>query len=169
MNTTIVTTPIGDLGIFTDAQGVVLAAGWEPLELLAARVLPHLDMSGIVAVDDVPGVNDAMQRYLAGDVAALHDVRVHQRGGPFTQRAWRGLRAIAPGTVATYTELAAASGNPAAVRAAGSACATNGIAPFVPCHRVVRSDGSLGGYRFGLVAKRWLIQHERAHAGPGPR
>jgi methylated-DNA-[protein]-cysteine S-methyltransferase len=70
------------------------------------------------------------------------------------------MRAIAPGSTATYAELAAAAGSPTAVRAAGSACARNLVAPFVPCHRVLRSGGTLGGYYYGLDAKRVLLAHE---------
>jgi methylated-DNA-[protein]-cysteine S-methyltransferase len=60
----------------------------------------------------------------------------------------------------TYTEFAARAGRPAAVRAAAQACARNAAALFVPCHRVLRLDGSLGGFRWGLPVKRWLIDHE---------
>jgi methylated-DNA-[protein]-cysteine S-methyltransferase len=60
----------------------------------------------------------------------------------------------------SYTELAAKAGRPEAVRAAASACARNAAALFVPCHRVLRSDGSLGGFRWGTTVKRWLLEHE---------
>ena len=66
----------------------------------------------------------------------------------------------------TYTEYAAKAGRPLAVRAAAAACARNAAALFVPCHRVVRTDGGLGGFRWGLPVKRWLLAHE-AGAGGG--
>ena len=73
------------------------------------------------------------------------------------------LAATVPaGSTATYAELAAAAGSPAAVRAAGSACARNLLAPFVPCHRVLRTGGALGGYRYGLAVKDELLRHEGA-------
>ena len=72
---------------------------------------------------------DAVRRYADGDLGALDAVAVDQPGGPFTQRAWQVMRTIAPGSTLTYAELAQAAGNPAAVRAAGSACARNLIAP----------------------------------------
>ena len=68
----------------------------------------------------------------------------------------------AAGAPVSYTEYAAKSGRPAAVRAAASACARNAAAMFVPCHRVLRNDGSLGGFRWGLPVKRWLLDHETA-------
>ena len=67
-----------------------------------------------------------------------------------------------PGRTVSYTQLAAQAGNPRAPRAAGAACAYNLIAPVVPCHRALRSDGSLGGYYYGLDRKTWLLRHEGA-------
>jgi methylated-DNA-[protein]-cysteine S-methyltransferase len=122
----------------------------------------------VVAPDDVAdhptldGVVRAVERYAAGDLSALDGVPVEQPGGPFFQQAWAAMRAIPAGTTTTYTELAAAAGSPMAVRAAGSACARNLVAPFVPCHRVLRTGGLLGGYYFGLDVKRALLTHEGA-------
>jgi len=70
------------------------------------------------------------------------------------------LRSVAPGEPVTYTELAAMAGRPDAARAAASACARNACGLFVPCHRVVRTGGGLGGYRYGLGVKQWLLDHE---------
>src|SRR5207342_3389453 len=100
--------------------------------------------------------------YVAGDLAALDAVPVRQPGGPFLQEAWRVMRQIPAGTTWTYAELAAKAGRPSAVRAAGGACAHNLVAPFVPCHRVLRTGGSLGGYYYGLDVKQWLLTHEGA-------
>jgi len=72
------------------------------------------------------------------------------------------MRTIPAGRTWTYARLAAEAGRPTAVRAAGSGCARNLLAPIVPCHRVVRSGGGLGGYFYGLDVKRWLLQHESA-------
>jgi methylated-DNA-[protein]-cysteine S-methyltransferase len=85
---------------------------------------------------------------------------VDQPGGTFRQAAWKAMRAVPPGEVITYAELAARAGNPGAVRAAGSACAQNRVAPIVPCHRIVRTGGGLGGYYYGLPVKEWLLAHE---------
>src|SRR5690606_27330929 len=116
---------------------------------------------------DLPGeVADAVARYTAGDVGALDRVPVRQPGGPFVQAVWEAMRDIGAGGTISYTELAARAGRPTAVRAAASACARNLVAPFVPCHRVVRSDGTLGGYAYGLAVKAALLEHERTHARP---
>lgn len=83
------------------------------------------------------------------------------RGTAFQQRVWAALRAIPPGATVSYSELAQRIGAPAAVRAVASACAANTLAVAVPCHRVVRTDGSLSGYRWGVARKRALLDRER--------
>jgi AraC family transcriptional regulator of adaptative response/methylated-DNA-[protein]-cysteine methyltransferase len=82
------------------------------------------------------------------------------RGTPFQRRVWDALRAIAPGSTASYAEIAHRIGQPAAVRAVARACAANPIAVAVPCHRVVRQDGGLSGYRWGVERKRALLGRE---------
>jgi len=81
---------------------------------------------------------------------------------------WRALQKIPLGKTASYTEIAAALGRPKAVRAVAQACAANKVALLVPCHRVIRSDGELGGYRWGLERKRALLARERAAVVPEP-
>jgi AraC family transcriptional regulator, regulatory protein of adaptative response / methylated-DNA-[protein]-cysteine methyltransferase len=87
-------------------------------------------------------------------------------GTPFQQRVWAALRAIPSGCTITYAELAARVGVPGAVRAVAGACAANPIAILVPCHRVLRTDGSLSGYRWGVERKRALLQRENATPAP---
>ena len=82
-------------------------------------------------------------------------------GTAFQQRVWQALRAIPPGATATYGEVARGLGEPRAVRAVARACGANPLAVAVPCHRVVRSDGSLSGYRWGVERKRELLRRER--------
>lgn len=82
------------------------------------------------------------------------------RGTAFQHRVWEALREIPPGNTATYSEIAERIGMPKAVRAVAAACAANKIAVAIPCHRVVRSDGSLSGYRWGVARKRTLLERE---------
>lgn len=82
------------------------------------------------------------------------------QGTAFQQRVWRALQAIPPGTTASYAEVAKRLGNPSAARAVAQACASNAIAVAIPCHRVVRSDGGISGYRWGLTRKRALLERE---------
>jgi len=82
------------------------------------------------------------------------------KGTAFQEACWKALREIPPGETRSYADIAAAAGNPRAVRAAGSANARNNVAVLIPCHRVIRSDGDLGGYAYGLDIKRELLKRE---------
>ncbi|MFV0296228.1 MAG: methylated-DNA--[protein]-cysteine S-methyltransferase, partial [Hyphomicrobiaceae bacterium] len=88
------------------------------------------------------------------------DLPLDVRGTAFQHRVWQALRDIPVGTTATYSEIAERIGMPKAVRAVAAACAANKIAVAIPCHRVVRNDGSLSGYRWGVERKRALIDRE---------
>jgi AraC family transcriptional regulator, regulatory protein of adaptative response / methylated-DNA-[protein]-cysteine methyltransferase len=108
----------------------------------------------------------AILRHLEGTEPAL-GVPVDVRGTAFQWRVWRALREIPYGVTRTYREVAATIGAPTATRAVAGACARNHVALVIPCHRVVREDGGLGGYRWGIERKRRLIGQERAHAVDG--
>jgi AraC family transcriptional regulator of adaptative response/methylated-DNA-[protein]-cysteine methyltransferase len=88
------------------------------------------------------------------------DLPLDIRGTAFQQRVWKALRKIPVGKTVSYTELAKRIGAPKAMRAVASACAANAIAVAIPCHRVVRNDGGLSGYRWGVERKRALIERE---------
>jgi AraC family transcriptional regulator, regulatory protein of adaptative response / methylated-DNA-[protein]-cysteine methyltransferase len=93
------------------------------------------------------------------------DLPLDVRGTAFQQRVWRALREIPAGTTMSYAGIARAIGAPNAVRAVAGACAANSIAVAIPCHRVVRNDGSLSGYAWGVERKRALIEREAAAVG----
>ena len=139
---------------------VVVASGFCELEELIERLPPTTD--GVERRPPSGAVGAAVRAYLEGDGAALDGVAVRQPGGEFQQEVWRVMREIPIGQTWSYSELATKAGRPNATRAAGTACARNLVAPFVPCHRVVRSDGTLGGYAYGLEVKRWLLSQEAA-------
>ncbi|WP_332674882.1 methylated-DNA--[protein]-cysteine S-methyltransferase [Aromatoleum sp.] len=88
------------------------------------------------------------------------DLPLDLRGTAFQQRVWQALRDVPIGQAASYSELARRIGAPTAIRAVGSACAANAIAVAIPCHRAVRSDGGLSGYRWGVERKRALLERE---------
>lgn len=171
MVTIMLDTPIGPLTVIASA-GSVLAAGFtRDAQALLALVHPQLRQqtgagwagadADVEAAADAEPIAKAVAAYFAGDLAAIDAVPVAQRtGGAFMAHTWDVLRGIRPGTPVTYRELAANAGRPTAVRAAAAACARNAAALFVPCHRVVRTDGGLGGYRWGLDVKRYLLAHE---------
>ena len=89
------------------------------------------------------------------------DLPLDIRGTAFQKRVWQALRALPPGTTSTYAQVARSIGAPAATRAVAGACAANPLAVAIPCHRVVRSDGGLSGYRWGVERKRALLERER--------
>ena len=136
------------LGSFraTVEEGVVRGATFDPTPQPVRR--------------DCFGVHDVLEAYFAGDVAALDALTVRAKGTPFQQEVWRRLREIPVGSTISYGELARRVGRPKAQRAVGMANASNPIALIVPCHRVIRTGGALGGYAFGLDYKRWLLTHE---------
>ena len=154
-------TPTGPFTAVVDADGAVLASGWTAeVDELLALVHPSLRPVGASERTDLGAVSTAITRYHDGDLGAVDAVPVRQRSGEFLEHAWEVLRSVPAGAPVSYTEYAAKAGRPAAVRAAASACARNAAALFVPCHRVLRNDGSLGGFRYGLPVKRWLLEHE---------
>lgn len=172
LTTATVATPPGPFTLIVAGDAVV-ASGWSPdaaalLEAIGAARLPAvaaaLDAGTLDRRDDLGAATQAVRDYVAGDLEAIDRIPVAQSSGPFTNRAWDGLRAIPAGESRTYSQLAAEAGSPAAVRAAGSACAHNRAALFVPCHRALRIDGTLGGFLYGLDVKRWLLAHEGAAA-----
>jgi methylated-DNA-[protein]-cysteine S-methyltransferase len=153
-------TPIGPFTAVVAGDGAVLASGWTAdLDELVPLVHPTIRPTALEN-DDLGPVAEAITRFHDGDLLAIDAVPVRQRSGEFLVHAWDVLRTIPAGAPVTYTEYATKSGRPAAVRAAASACARNAAALFVPCHRVLRTDGTLGGFRWGLEVKRWLIAHE---------
>ena len=89
-------------------------------------------------------------------------IKLDPKGTPFQQKVWVALRQIPIGETVTYKQLAERIGSPRAVRAVAGACAANPIAVLIPCHRVLRSDGGLSGYRWGVERKRALLETERA-------
>lgn len=95
------------------------------------------------------------------DPAAMPDLPLDVAGTAFQQAVWQALRRIPPGETRSYAEIAAEVGRPGAVRAAGSANGANNVAVLIPCHRVIRSDGTLGGYAYGLEIKQRLLDKER--------
>lgn len=151
----------GAFTILADERQRVLASGWtDDHEAIIVRLRPA-DRPADVREGETDAAA-AVTAFYAGDLAAIDDVAVAQRGTALQLEGWAALRGIAPGRPLSYTEFAAVLGNPAAVRAAASICARNAPALFVPCHRVLRSDGSLGGFAWGVDVKERLLAREAA-------
>ena len=116
-----------------------------------------------ILIDDRATLATFVNRVLAfvDEPARGLSVPLDLRGSDFQQVVWATLREIPPGSTASYTDIAHRIGRPTAVRAVAHACAANALAVVVPCHRVVRSDGGLSGYRWGIERKRTLLERER--------
>ncbi|HMJ50498.1 MAG TPA: bifunctional DNA-binding transcriptional regulator/O6-methylguanine-DNA methyltransferase Ada [Polyangiaceae bacterium] len=117
---------------------------------------------------ELVGGNADFERLVAGVVGFIEapkvgfDLPLDVRGTAFQERVWRALRRIPTGATATYGDIARRIGVPKAVRAVAQACAANPLAVAIPCHRVVRSDGGVSGYRWGVERKRALLRREKA-------
>jgi methylated-DNA-[protein]-cysteine S-methyltransferase len=165
IDTCTIATPIGPLTLLVE-DGTVRAASFtdRPEELRSS-----LDAARRLAeprpVRDLGQVSKAVRAYFDGDLAALDDLAVEQPGNPYFQAAWKAMRDVPAGTTVSYQELAGRIGDPGTARAAGFACARNQVVLIVPCHRVIRTDGTLGDYYYGLDVKRWLLRHEGVDVG----
>ena len=158
-----VDSPLGPLLLAATREGVVRIAfeGEDHdtvLHVLADRISPRI----LRAPGRLDEAARQLEEYFAG-TRRRFDVAVDLRlAHGFRRTVLNHLRSIAYGTTESYSTVAAASGSPAAVRAVGSACATNPVPLVVPCHRVVRSDGTVGQYLGGVEAKRALLALEAA-------
>ena len=154
-------TPVGLIQLIAD-EHVLLGASFGPMDFVIDS-LDGVDVKQkINPVKRIPVLSDLIDDYFDGDIEAINAIAVRQPGAPFSQAAWKAMRKIKAGKVISYTDLAGRAGSPAAVRAAGSACAKNAIVLVVPCHRVVKTGGALGNYAYGLDKKEWLLRHEGA-------
>jgi methylated-DNA-[protein]-cysteine S-methyltransferase len=156
-------TPIGTALLVTDDDGALRFLDWEDHEE-RMRVLLHRQY-GSVALERGSAPNAVrlpLERYFAGELSALSEIRWRTQGTQFQRLVWQALTRIGPGKTMSYSALAARIGKASAVRAVGLANGANPVSIVVPCHRVIGADGSLTGYGGGLERKRWLLQHEGA-------
>lgn len=154
-------TPEGAFHIIVDENDVARVSGFGALEDVAKRLPLVLQTVPITPVDSHP-YQTVVAAYFDGDPTALGAIPRTQTGSDFQQKVWQAISEIPYGQTITYKQLAAAAGNPAAVRAAGTTCGLNRLILLVPCHRVLRSDGGIGNYLYGTVLKTNLLQREGA-------
>ncbi|HTT81067.1 MAG TPA: methylated-DNA--[protein]-cysteine S-methyltransferase, partial [Stellaceae bacterium] len=158
---TVVETPVGWALIAATARGICMAALGDDKASLEADLRRHLPAALIWPADET------LRRWAKEIVSfithpgAQPDLPLDIAGTAFQAQVWRALQRIPPGQTRSYREIAAVLGRPTAVRAVAQACAGNKLAVLVPCHRVVRSDGDLAGYRWGIERKRDLLARER--------
>ncbi|MEP6690746.1 MAG: bifunctional DNA-binding transcriptional regulator/O6-methylguanine-DNA methyltransferase Ada [Gemmatimonadaceae bacterium] len=161
---TIADSPLGRLLVAATERGVCAVRLGDDDAALGAALEEEFHAAALDRDDEtLRGHVDAILAHLA-DATSLLDMPLDVRATAFQRRVWRALQAIPFGTTRSYAQVAEAIGAPTAARAVARACATNPVAIVIPCHRVVRGDGSLSGYRWGLDRKRALLDGEAAHA-----
>jgi AraC family transcriptional regulator of adaptative response/methylated-DNA-[protein]-cysteine methyltransferase len=154
------TCSLGAVLVATSERGVCaieLGDGDADVETALAAHFPH---AARVRDDAALGVALAAVVALVDGGTAPAGLRLDVRGTAFQRRVWNALRDVGPGQTVSYAELARAAGTPGAAQAAGAACAANRLAVAIPCHRAVRENGELAGYRWGLARKRVLLERE---------
>lgn len=139
-------TPIGDFTIRSDGQAIT-------------SFLPTEGDCPDNPCDVIFTCRDQLERYFAGELRAF-DLPLAPAGTPFQRSVWDALRRIGYGQTASYRQIAAAIGRPGVTRAVGSAVGANPIPVIIPCHRIIRADGSIGGFALGVEAKRVLMNIE---------
>ncbi|WP_434479600.1 methylated-DNA--[protein]-cysteine S-methyltransferase [Gemmatimonas sp.] len=158
-------TAIGALLMAATARGVCLVEFGDDRDLLVARLhdeFPRASLvpSGESAREPLDAWMDALDAHVVQG-APRPALPLDLRGTAFQIKVWRFLLSVKPGQVVSYGELAKGIGHADAVRAVGTACGANRVAVLIPCHRALRADGSLGGYRWGLDRKRVLLDNEQ--------
>ena len=153
----VASTSLGPMLVGATDKGVCRLSFAEGVEALERRFPNAKLLEGATAFADLLAqVISAVEA--PGDFS---HIPLDVKGTAFQEACWRELQRIPPGETRSYAQIAAAAGNPKAVRAAGSANGANAVAVLIPCHRVIRSDGTLGGYAYGLEIKRKLLEKER--------
>ena len=157
-------TPLGLLMIGATDRGVCFVQFGEPGDGLFKQLQQEYPQAVLQAAAPASQTFadwiSALTDYLSGTAHSLN-LALDLHGTAFQIRVWHYLQSIPYGTVQSYSEVAHGIGQPTAVRAAASACAANSLALLIPCHRVIRGDGGLGGYRWGLQRKQALLELEQ--------
>lgn len=153
-------TPLGTLVAAATKKGVCYIGIQQSEEKLVADITARFP-SATLARDDTAVASPLadLHGFIVGTRMTL-DFPVDEVGTPFQRKVWRALRAIPYGTTLTYSDLASVTRIPNAVRAVASACAANPLALYTPCHRIIRKNGELGGYYWGVYRKKILLEME---------
>jgi methylated-DNA-[protein]-cysteine S-methyltransferase len=159
-----IVTPTGRMRLVSDDAQRLRAVDWDDCETRMQHLLVRFYGPNALAQREASRPSPAahaLAAYFDGDLDVIADLATETNGTPFQRTVWAALRRIPAGSTVSYGALAAAIGQPKAVRAVGLANAANPIAIVVPCHRVIGANASLTGYGGGLHRKRWLLAHER--------
>ncbi len=162
---TVLTSPLGEILVAATGRGVCAVRIGDSCEALEAELAAEFPQARIERDDEtLEHVAGIVRDLAAGRPAAAADLPLDLQGSTFQVAVWQALRTIPAGMTATYGEVAAKIGRPESQRAVGRACGSNPTALVIPCHRVVRADGSTAGYRWGQDRKQQLLAAENQHA-----
>lgn len=161
-----VPTPTGTMLLVADDQGRLRALDWGTHEARMLRLLRLRLRDGftLVPTEDPFGLSTKLKAWFDGDLSAFDGVEVETGGTAFQRQVWSALREIPVAETRSYGGLAQRIGRPTSVRAVGLANGANAVALVIPCHRVIGANASMTGYGGGVDRKRWLLDHEQAHA-----
>lgn len=152
---------LGKLLVATHAKGVCAVLLGDDRDTLLSDFNGRFQSSGkIESIELIAPLISEVAGFIQHPLLGPPHLKLDPQGTPFQQQVWSALRQIPAGKTISYQALAKRIGSPRAVRAVAGACAANPIAVLIPCHRVVRSDGGLSGYRWGVERKRALLQCE---------
>ena len=152
-------TPDGDFSIVIDKNEVAIVSGFGNTEKLFRKLPKDLQSTNIKIVDKHP-YKKLVEEYYCGDKSALSKMPKQQTGSNFQKKVWDGIINISYGKTLSYGQLAKKIGYPKAARAVGTACGLNRLALIIPCHRVIKSDGTIGGYAHKIDIKQSLLERE---------
>ena len=161
LRTISVTTPNGHFHMVIDKDEIVRASGFGSVDSLLYRLDKALTVDTVAHVQTHP-YQKHIALYYAGNQDALSQIPHEQAGTDFQKSVWSAMSSVDYGHTLSYKDLAAASGRPNAIRAAGTICGLNRLILLVPCHRILKSDGSIGNYLYGPVIKESLLRHEKS-------
>ena len=156
-------TPIGEVVAWRTQQGLVALGFTDQWERLSQWLRVRFSKA-VESPDPSNNVRDAITQYFTGNVDAFDALPIDPRGTELQQKIWQLLRRVPAGETHAYAQLAKRAGT--SPRVVGNAMAANPVCLALPCHRVIRSDGTWQGYAYGDHRKRWLLDHEAQHAEP---
>ncbi len=156
-------TPNGQFHIIVDQADTAIASGFGPVSLLNQRLPVHYRQ---YKLNNVLGhrYSKFIDKYFEGELDSLNAIVKKYYGSDFQKFVWGSLHNIAPGKTLSYKKLAEITHKPKAFRSVGNICKSNKLILLVPCHRVIKSDGGMGGYLYGTEIKKSLLAHEANYA-----
>ncbi len=158
-----VPTPVGKFYMILEGE-TVIASGFGTLEALEERLSESIGKLNLTDLGSKHPYYKHVKAYFAGDMEALNGIEAKQSGTDFYHKVWAAISEVKPGKTIYYKDLAKKSGHELAVRAIGSVCGKNNLILLVPCHRIIKADGTFGNYYYGPKIREFLLAHEKKNS-----